>query len=245
MHEKPPVTMNSPKMRDNLRARGFSRRTAAVLVVLTVVYLVVNVVQLAARFGSSVSEQLDAPTEDRVALSYYDLTADEQAAVYAAGEQLSALKEEPSSSDLAAELAGWLEGRLRRGLRHTPEDLGIDAEAWAGQMLSRLTYSIEDVELSGDAAVVGVHVWAPRGGEIVSKASEGMSTYFYNQGVRDGEPLPDDLQEDVLRTFETTTESAPVEERPLDIALTRSEDGFAVDERALERDLLDALGAVV
>ena len=245
MYEKPPVTMNSPKMRENLQARGYSKRTAAVIAVLIAVFLVVNVVQFAARFGSSVSEQLDAPTGDNVALPYFDLTADEQAAVDAAGTWLAALKEEPSSSDLAAELAGWLEDRLRRGLRHTPEDLGIDAEAWAGQMVSRLTYSIEDVELSGDAAVVGVHVWAPRAGEIVSKASEGMSTYFYNQGVRDGEPLPDDLQEDVLRTFETTTESAPVEERPLDIALTRSEDGFAVDERALERDLLDALGAVV
>ena len=245
MHEKPPVTMNSPKMRDNLRARGFSRRTAVVLTVLIAVFLVVNVVQFAVRFGSSVSEQLDAPTEDSIALPYFELAADEQAAVDAAGVRLAALKEESSSSDLAAELAGWLEGRLRRGLRHTPEDLGIDAEAWAGQMLSRLVYSIEDVELSGDAAVVGVHVWAPRAGEIVSKASEGMSTYFYNQGVRDGEPLPDDLQEDVLRTFETTTESAPVEERTLDVGLTRSDDGFAVDERVLERDLLNALGAVV
>ena len=158
MYEKPPVTMNSPKMRDNLRSRGFSSRTAAVLVVLTVVYLVVNVVQFATRFGSRVSEQLDAPTEDRVALPYFDLTADEQAAVDAAGTRLAALKEELSSSDLAAELAGWLEGRLRRGLRHTHEDLGIDAEAWAGQMLSRLVYSIEDVELSGDAAVVDVRV---------------------------------------------------------------------------------------
>ena len=245
MYEKPPVTMNSPKMRDNLRARGFSRRSAVVLTVLIAVFLVVNVVQFAVRFGSSVSEQLDAPTEDSIALPYYELTADEQAAVDAAGTRLAALKEESSSSDLAAELAGWLEGRLRRGLRHTPEDLGIDAEAWAGQMLSRLVYSIEDVELSGDAAVVGVHVWAPRAGEIVSKASEGMSTYFYNQDVRDGEPLPEDLQEDVLRTFETTTESAPVEERTLDVGLTRSDDGFAVDERALERDLLNALGAVV
>ncbi len=244
MDEKPPVTMNSPKMRDNLRARGLSERTAAVLVVLTVVYLVVNVVQFAARFGSSVSEQLDTPTEDRIALPYFDLTADERAAVDTTGERLSALKEGPSSSGLAAELAGWLEGRLRQGLRHTPEDLGIDAEAWAGQMVSRLTYSIEDVELSGDAAVVGVRVWAPRAGEIVSKASEGMSTYFYNQGVRDGEPLSEDLQEDVLRTFETTTESAPVEERTLDVGLTRSDNGFAVDERALEKDLLNAFGAV-
>ena len=245
MYEKPPVTMNSPKMRDNLRARGFSRRTAVVLTVLIAVFLVVNVVQFAVRFGSSVSEQLDAPTEDSIALPYFDLTADEQAAVDAAGTRLAALKEEPSSSDLAAELAGWLEGRLGQSLHHTPEELGIDAEAWAGQMLSRLVYSIEDVELSGDAAVVGVHVWAPRAGEIVSKASEGMSTYFYNQDVRDGEPLPEDLQEDVLRTFETTTESAPVEERPLDVTLTRSDGGFAVDERALERDLLNALGAVV
>ena len=245
MYEKPPVTMNSPKMRDNLRARGLGRRTAAVIVVLTVVYLVVNVVQFAVRFGSSVSEQLGAPTEDRVALPYYELTADERAGVDATGERPSALKEKPSSSDLAAELAGWLEGRLSRGLRHTPEDLGIDAEAWAGQMVSRLTYSIEDVELSGDAAVVGVRVWAPRAGEIVSKASEGMSTYFYNQGVRDGEPLPDDLQEDVLRTFETTTEAASVEERTLDVGLTRSKDGFAVDERALEKDLLNAFDAVV
>lgn len=245
MYEKPPVTMNSPKMRDNLRARGFSRRTAVVLTVLIAVFLVVNVVQFAVRFGSSVSEQLDAPTEDSVALPYYELTADEQAAVDAAGVRLAALKDESSSSDLAAELAGWLEGRLRRGLRHTPEDLGIDAEAWAGQMVSRLTYSIEAVELSGDAAVVDVRVWAPRAGEIVSKASEGMSTYFYNQDVRDGEPLSEDLQEDVLRTFETTTESAPVEERTLDVGLTRSDGGFAVDERALERDLLNALGAVV
>ena len=244
MYEKPPVTMNSPKMRDNLRARGFSSRTAAVLVVLTVVYLVVNVVQFAARFGSSVSEQLDAPTEDRVALPYFDLTADERASVDAKGERLSALKEEPSSSGLVAELAGWLEGRPRQDLRHTPEDLGIDAEAWAGQMVSRLTYSIEDVELSGDTAVIGVRVWAPQAGEIVSKASEGMSTYFYNQGVRDGEPLSEDLQEDVIRTFETTTESAPVEERTLGVALTRSDDGFVVDERALEKDLLNAFGAV-
>ncbi|MCR8908673.1 hypothetical protein NW198_08615 [Thermophilibacter sp. ET337] len=244
MYEKPPVTMNSPKMRENLRARGYSKRTAAVIAVLIAVFLVVNVVQFAVRFGSSVSEQLDAPTEDRVALPYYELTADERAAVDATGERLSALKEKPSSSDLAAELAGWLEGRLRRGLRHTPEDLGIDAEAWAGQMVSRLTYSIEDVGLSGDAAVVGVHVWAPRAGEIVSKASEGMSTYFYNQGVRDGEPLSEDLQEDVLRTFETATEAAPVEERTLDVVLTRSDDGFVVDERALEKDLLNAFGAV-
>ncbi len=232
-------------MRENLRARGYSKRTAVVYTVLIAVFLVFNVVQFAARFGSSVSEQLDAPTEDSVALPYYELTADEQAAVDAAGVRLAALKEESSSSDLAAELAGWLEGRLRRGLRHTPENLGIDAEAWAGQMVSRLTYSIEDVELSGDAAVVDVRVWAPRAGEIVSKASEGMSTYFYNQDVRDGEPLSEDLQEDVLRTFETTTESAPVEERTLDVGLTRSDGGFAVDERALERDLLNALGAVV
>ena len=245
MYEKPPVTMNSPKMRDNLRSRGFSSRTAAVLVVLAVVYLVVNVVQFATRFGSRVSEQLDAPTEDRVALPYFDLTADEQAAVDAAGTRLAALKEELSSSDLAAELAGWLEGRLRQSLRHTPEDLGIDAKAWAGQMVSRLTYSIEDVGLSGDAAVVGVRVWTPRAGEIVSKASEGMSTYFHNQGVRDGEPLSEDLQEDVIRTFETTTESAPVEERTLGVALTRSDNGFAVDERALERDLLNAFDAIV
>lgn len=244
MYEKPPVTMNSPKMRENLRARGFSRRTAVVLTVLIAVFLVVNVVQFAVRFGSSVSEQLDAPTEDSIALPYFDLTADEQAAVDAAGTRLAALKEEPSSSDLAAELAGWLEGRLGQSLRHTPEELGIDAEAWAGQMVSRLTYSIEDVELSGDAAVVGVHVWAPRAGEIVSKASEGMSTYFYNQDVRDGEPLSEDLQEDVIRTFETTTESAPVEERTLDVVLTRSDDGFVVDERALEKDLLNAFGAV-
>ena len=158
MYEKPPVTMNSPKMRDNLRARGLGRRTAAVIVVLTVVYLVVNVVQFAVRFGSSVSEQLDAPTEDRIALPYFDLTADEQAAVDAAGERLAALKEEPSLSDLAAGLAGWLEGRLGQGLRHTPEDLGIDAEAWAGEMVSRLVYSIEDVELSGGAATVAVRV---------------------------------------------------------------------------------------
>lgn len=244
MDAKPPVTMNSPKMRDNLRARGFSRRTALVFTVLIFVFLVVNVVQFAARFGSSVSEQLDAPTEDRVALPYFDLTADEQAAVDAAGTRLAAIKEELSSSDLAAELAGWLEGRLRQDLRHTPEDLGIDAEAWAGQMVSRLTYSIEDVGLSGDAAVVGVRVWTPRAGEIVSKASEGMSTYFHNQGVRDGEPLPEDLQEDVLRTFETATEAAPVEERTLDVVLTRSDDGFVVDERALEKDLLNAFGAV-
>lgn len=244
MYEKPPVTMNSPKMRENLRARGFSRRTAVVLTVLIAVFLVVNVVQFAVRFGSSVSEQLDAPTEDSIALPYFDLTADEQAAVDAAGTRLAALKEEPSSSDLAAELAGWLEGRLGQSLRHTPEELGIDAEAWAGQMVSRLTYSIEDVELSGDAAVVGVHVWAPRAGEIVSKAIEGMSTYFHNQGVRDGEPLSEDLQEDVIRTFETTTESAPVEERTLDVVLTRSDDGFVVDERALEKDLLNAFGAV-
>ena len=245
MYEKPPVTMNSPKMRENLRARGLGRRTAAVLVALTVVYLVVNVVQLAARFGSRVSEQLDAPTEDRVALPYYDLTADEQAAVDATGERLSALKEEPSSSGVGSELAGWFESRLWQSLRHTPEDLGIDAEAWAGQMVSRLTYSIEDVELSGDAAVVGVRVWAPRAGGIVSEASEGMSTYFYNQGVRDGEPLSKDLQEDVIRTFETTTESVPVEERTLGVALTRSDNGFAVDERALERDLLNAFDAIV
>ena len=245
MYEKPPVTMNSPKMGDNLRSRGYSRRTAAVIAVLIAVFLVVNVVQFATRFGSSVSEQLDAPTEDSIALPYYELTADEQTAVDAAGTRLAALKGELSSSDLAAELAGWLEGRLRRGLRHTPEDLGIDAEAWAGQMVSRLTYSIEDFELSGDAAVVGVRVWAPQAGEIVSKASEGMSTYFYNQGVRDGEPLSEDLQEDILRTFETTTESAPVEERPLDVALTRSDNGFAVEERALERDLLNAFDAIV
>ena len=244
MYEKPPVTMNSPKMRDNLRERGISERTAAVFVVLTVVYLVVNVVQFATRFGSSVSEQLDAPTEDSIALPYFNLTADERAAVDAAGGRLSALKEEPSSSDLAAELAGWLEGRLRQGLRHTSEDLGIDAEAWAGQMVSRLTYSIEDVEVSGDAVVVDVRVWAPRAGEIVSEASKGMSTYFYNQGVRDGEPLPEDLQEDVLRTFETTTEAASVEERTLDVVLTRSDDGFVVDERALEKDLLNTFDAV-
>ena len=245
MYEMPPVTMNSPKLLENLRARGFSRRTAAVLAMLIFAFLVVSIVQFAVRFGSSVSEQMDAPTEDSIALPYYELTADERAAVDAAGTRLAALKEEPSSSDLAAELAGWLEGRLRRGLRHTPEDLGIDAEAWAGQMLSRLVYSIEDVELSGDAAVVDVRVWAPRAGEIVSKASEGMSTYFYNQDVRDGEPLPDDLQEDVRRTFETTTETAPVEERTLDVGLTCADGGFAVDERALERDLLNALGAVV
>ena len=245
MYEKPPVTMNSPKMRDNLRSRGYSKRTAAVIAVLIAVFLVVNVAQFAVRFGSSVSEQLDAPTEDSIALPYYELTTDEQAAVDAAGTRLAALKEEPSSSDLTAELAGWLEGRLRQGLRHTPEDLGIDAEAWAGKMVSRLTYSIEDVELSGDVATVGMRVWAPQAGEIVSEASKGMNTYFYNQGVRDGEPLSEDLQEDVLRTFETATESAPVEERLLDIALTRSEDGFAVDERSLERDLLNAFDAVV
>ncbi len=245
MYEKPPVTMNSPKLRENLRARGFSRRTAAVLAVLIFASLVVSIVQFATRLSDSVSEQLDAPTEDGIALPYYELTADEQAAVDATGEYLSALKEGPTSSDLAAELAGWLEVRLRQGLRHTPEDLGIDDKAWVGQMASRLTYSIEDVELSGDVATVGVRVWAPQAGEIVSEASKGMSTYFYNQGVRDGEPLPEDLQEDVLRTFETATESAPVEERLLDIALTRSEDGFAVDERSLERDLLNAFEAVV
>ena len=245
MYEKPPVTMNSPKMRENLRARGFSRRTAVVFTVLIAVFLVVNVVQFAVRFGSSVSEQLDAPTEDSIALPYYELTADEQAAVDATGEYLSALKEDPSSSDLAAELAGWLEASLRQDLRHTPEDLGIDAKAWAGQMVSRLTYSIEDVELSGDVATVSVRVWALQADETVSEASKGMSTYFYNQGVRDGEPLPEDLQEDVLRTFETATDSAPVEERPLDIALTRSDDGFAVDEGTLERDLLNAFDAVV
>lgn len=214
------------------------------IAVLIAVFLVVNVVQFAVRFGSSVSEQFDAPTEDSIALPYYELTADERAAVDATGERLSALKEKPSSSDLAAELAGWLEGRLRRGLRHTPEDLGIDAEAWAGQMVSRLTYSIEDVELSGDAAVIGVRVWAPRAGEIVSKASEGMSTYFYNQGVRDGEPLSKELQEDVLRTFETATEAAPIEERTLDVALAREADRFVVDERALEKDLLNAFGVI-
>lgn len=49
----------------------------------------------------------------------------------------------------------------------------------------------------------------------------------------------------MLRTFETTTESAPVEERQLDVTLTRSDDGYVVDERTLERDLLDAFGAVV
>ena len=245
MYEKPPVTMNSPKLRENLRARGFSRRTAAVLAMLIFAFLVVSIVQFAVRFGSSVSEQLDAPTEDSIALPYYELTTDEQAAVDATGEYLSALKEDPSSSDLAAELAGWLEASLRQDLRHTPEDLGIDAEAWAGQMVSRLTYSIEDVGLSGDAAVVGVRVWTPRAGEIVSKASEGMSTYFHNQGVRDGEPLSEDLQEDVIRTFETTTESAPVEERTLGVALTRSDNGFAVDERALERGLLNAFDAIV
>lgn len=245
MYEKPPVTMNSPKLRDNLRAHGLSERTAAVLAVLIFASLVVSIVQFVARFSDSVSEQLEAPTEDHVVLPYFDLTADEQAAVDATGEYLSALKEDPSSSDLAAELAGWLEVRLRQGLRHTPEDLGIDAKAWAGQMASRLTYSIEDVELSGDVVTVGVRVWAPQAGEIVSKASKGMSTYFYNQGVRDGEPLSEDLQEDILRTFETATESAPVEERPLDIALTRSDDGFAVDERTLERDLLDAFDAVM
>ena len=245
MYEKPPVTMNSPKLRENLRARGFSRRTAAVLAMLIFAFLVVSIVQFAVRFGSSVSEQMDAPTEDSIALPYYELTADEQAAVDATGEYLSALKEDPSSSDLAAELAGWLEASLRQDLRHTPEDLGIDAKAWAGQMASRLTYSIEDVELSGDVATVGMRVWAPQAGEIVSEASKGMNTYFYNQGVRDGEPLSEDLQEDVLRTFETATDSAPVEERPLDIALTRSEDGFAVDERSLERDLLNAFEAVV
>lgn len=245
MYEKSPVTMNSPKMRENLRARGFSGRTAVVFTVLIAVFLVVNVVQFAVRFGSSVSEQLDAPTEDNIALPYYELTADEQAAVDAAGTWLAALKEEPSSSDLAAELAGWLEGRLRQGLRHTPEDLGIDAEAWSGEMASHLVYSIEDVELSGGSANVAVRVWAPQADEIVSNASKGMSTYFYNQGVRDGEPLPEELQEDVLRTFETATESASVEERPLDIALTRSDNRFAVDERSLERDLLNAFGVVV
>ena len=245
MYEKPPVTMNSPKLRENLRARGFSRRTAAVLAMLIFAFLVVSIVQFAVRFGSSVSEQMDAPTEDSIALPYYELTADEQAAVDATGTRLAALKEEPSSSDLTAELAGWLEGRLRQGLRHTPEDLGIDAEAWAGQMVSRLVYSIESVELSGDVATVSVRVWALQADETVSEASKGMSTYFYNQGVRDGEPLSEDLQEDVLRTFETATESAPVEERLLDIALTRSEDGFAVDERSLERDLLNAFDAVV
>ena len=245
MYEKPPVTMTSPKMRENLRARGFSRRTAVVFTVLIAVFLVVNVVQFAVRFGSSVSEQLDAPTEDSIALPYYELTADEQAAVDATGEYLSALKEDPSSSDLAAELAGWLEASLRQDLRHTPEDLGIDAKAWAGQMVSRLTSSIESVELSGDVATVSVRVWALQADETVSEASKGMSTYFYNQGVRDGEPLPEDLQEDVLRTFETATDSAPVEERPLDIALTRSDDGFAVDEGTLERDLLNAFDAVV
>lgn len=215
------------------------------IAVLIAVFLVVNVVQFAARFGSSVSEQFDAPTEDSIALPYYELTADERAAVDATGERLSALKEKPSSSDLAAELAGWLEGRLRRGLRHTPEDLGIDAEAWAGQMVSRLTYSIEDVELSGGAATVAVRVWAPQADEIISSATKGMSTHFYNRDVRDGKPLPEDLQEDVLRTFETATEAASVEERTLDVGLTRSKDGFAVDERALEKDLLNAFGAVV
>ena len=244
MYEKPPVTMNSPKMRENLQARGYSKRTAAVIAVLIAVFLVVNVVQFAARFGSSVSEQLDAPTEDSIALPYYELTADERAAVDATGERLSALKEKPSSSGLVAELAGWLEGRLRQDLRHTPEDLGIDAEAWAGQMVSRLTYSIEDVELSGDTAVIGVRVWAPQAGEIVSKASEGMSTYFYNQDVRDGEPLSEELQEDVLRTFETATEAAPIEERTLDVALAREADRFVVDERALEKDLLNAFGVI-
>ena len=79
MYEKSPVTMNSPKMRENLRARGFSRRTAVVFTVLIAVFLVVNVVQFAVRFGSSVSEQLDAPTEDSIALPYYELTTDEQA----------------------------------------------------------------------------------------------------------------------------------------------------------------------
>lgn len=244
MYEKPPVTMNSPKMRENLQARGYSKRTAAVIAVLIAVFLVVNVVQFAVRFGSSVSEQFDAPTEGSIALPYYELTADERAAVDATGERLSALKEKPSSSDLAAELAGWLEGRLGQGLRHTPEDLGIDAEAWAGQMVSRLTYSIEDVEVSGDAAVVDVRVWAPQADEVVSSASKGMSTYFYNQGVRDGEPLPEDLQEDVLRTFETATEAAPVEERTLDVALAREADRFVVDERALEKDLLNAFGVI-
>lgn len=244
MYEKPPVTMNSPKMRDNLRARGLSERTAAVIAVLIAVFLVVNVVQFAVRFGSSVSEQFDAPTEDSIALPYFDLTADEQAAVDATGEKLSALKEKPSSSDLAAELAWWLEGTLGRGLRHTPEELGIDAEAWAGQMVSRLVYSIEDVELSGGAATVAARVWAPQADEVVSSASKGMSTYFYNQDVRDGETLPKDLQQDVLRTFETATEAASVEERTLDVVLTRSDDGFAVDERALERDLLNAFGVI-
>lgn len=244
MYEKPPVTMNSPKMRENLQARGYSKRTAAVIAVLIAVFLVVNVVQFAVRFGSSVSEQLDAPTEDSIALPYYELTADERAAGAATGERLSALKEKPSSSGLVAELTGWLEGRLRQDLRHTPEDLGIDAEAWAGQMVSRLTYSIEDVELSGDTAVIGARVWAPRAGEIVSKASEGMSTYFYNQGVRDGEPLSEELQEDVLRTFETATEAAPIEERTLDVALAREADRFVVDERALEKDLLNAFGVI-
>lgn len=79
MYEKSPVTMNSPKLHDNLRARGFSRRTAVVLTVLIAVFLVVNVVQFAVRFGSSVSEQLDAPIEDSIALPYYELTTDEQA----------------------------------------------------------------------------------------------------------------------------------------------------------------------
>lgn len=193
MYEKPPVTMNSPKMRDNLRARGLGRRTAAVIVVLTVVYLVVNVVQFAVRFGRSVSEQLDAPTEDNIALPYYELTADEQ----------------------------------------------------AGEMVSRLVYSIEDVELSGGAATVAVRVWAPQADEIISSAAKGMSTYFYNRDVRDGKPLPEDLQEDVLRTFETATEAASVEERTLDVGLTRSKDVFVVDERALEKDLLNAFDAVV
>ena len=143
-----------------------------------------------------------------------------------------------SRDGFARERLGWWDMNSN-GVEHV-----IDAEAWAGQMVSRLTYSNEDVELSGDAAVVGVRVWPPRAGEIVSKASEGMSTFFHNQGVRDGEPLSEDLQEDVIRTFETTTESAPVEERTLDVVLTRSDDGFVVDERALEKDLLNAFGAV-
>ena len=193
MYEKPPVTMNSPKMRENLQARGYSKRTAAVIAVLIFVFLVVNVVQFAVRFGGSVLEQLDAPTEDNIALPYYELTADEQ----------------------------------------------------AGEMVSRLVHSIEDVELSGGAATVAVRVWAPQADEIISSATKSMSTYFYNRDVRDGEPLPEDLQEDVLRTFETATEAASVEERTLDVGLTRSKDGFAVDERALEKDLLNAFDAVV
>lgn len=177
------------------------------------------------------------------------MDADERAALDALEARLGALLADPSESELREALAAYLDQRCAERLGLASASLGIDADAWAAQLLGEVSWEADEAFTFGDGTgTAWVYLTCPSAYDAFAEFYDVVWPYLDEQGlVGYGAPADATLtqvqRDEVARLLDEAQAVDVTGSEMLEGFDVAYEDGaWEVDDGQVVEDLLADLG---